>query len=107
MLRKGKHMRTHNPASDPKFAESLAIQALSFLAAEPERLSRFFALTGIDPVEIRQLARERTFLAAVLEHICGDDRLQKALASELACSPAAIDRARQQLAGQDWERDTA
>lgn len=99
-------MRTHRPPSDPKFAESLAIQAISFLAAEPERLSRFLALTGIDPVEIRQLAGQPAFLAAVLEHICGDDRLQGAFAAETGCDPAIVDRARTWLAGHDWERDT-
>jgi len=48
-------------------AESLAIQALSFIAQDPERLGRFLALTGIGPAEIRSAAAEPGFLTGVLE----------------------------------------
>ncbi len=34
-------------------AEGLAIQALTFIAEDPERLGRFLAVTGIGPAEIR------------------------------------------------------
>ena len=39
-----------------EIAENLAIQALSFLAADPERLGRFLAITGIGPDAIRKAA---------------------------------------------------
>jgi hypothetical protein len=54
-------------------AEGLAARALGFLAAEPERLGRFLALSGIDPRHIRAAARERHFLAGVLDHILADE----------------------------------
>ncbi|MGA7973300.1 MAG: DUF3572 domain-containing protein, partial [Pseudolabrys sp.] len=56
-------------------AETVAIQALSFIAAEPERLGRFLGITGIGPAQIREAAREPGFLAGVLDYLAGDERL--------------------------------
>jgi hypothetical protein len=50
-------------------AEALAIQALGFVAADPELLPRFLAITGIEAQAIRQAAREPGFLAGVLQFI--------------------------------------
>jgi hypothetical protein len=54
-------------------AEALAVQALGFLATDPERLGRFLALSGIDPHAIREAAREPHFLAGVLDHLLSDE----------------------------------
>ena len=63
-------------------AESLAIQALTFLAGEPERLARFLALTGIGPAQIRAAAATPGFLAGVLDHIASEDALVTAFAAQ-------------------------
>ena len=71
-----------------KIAENLAIQALWFLAADPERLGAFLAATGIGPEMIRKAAaepviprrrarphlRRRGLLIAVAEHAGADAR---------------------------------
>jgi hypothetical protein len=44
-------------------AKALAIQALAFIAEEPERLGSFIAATGIAPERIRDAARAPDFLA--------------------------------------------
>ena len=80
-------------------AASLAIHALSFLAADPERLGPFLALSGLDPARIREAARNPGFLAAVLDHVSSDDSLLTSFASESGRRPGDIDRARQILAG--------
>jgi hypothetical protein len=87
-------------------AEDLAIAALGFIAAEPERLSRFLALTGIAPDSIRAAAREPQFLVGVLDHVMGDERLLLAFAAENEVDPEAVMRARDAIAGPGWERDT-
>ena len=56
-------------------AEALAVQALSYIAQDGERLGRFLSLTGIGPAEIRSAAREPGFLAGVLDYLAGDERL--------------------------------
>ncbi len=91
---------------DREAAEALAIQALNFLATEPERLGRFLALSGLGPESIRTAAREPGFLAGVLAHLGEDESLLVAFAAEAGVKPAAVDRARRLLIGGDWERET-
>ena len=80
-------------------AEALAVAALSFLAAEPERLGAFLALSGIGPESIRAAAREPHFLAGVLDHVAADERLLVAFAADAGIDPADVGRARTALAG--------
>jgi hypothetical protein len=87
-------------------AEQLAITALTFIAAEPERLGRFLAETGIGPDSIRTAAREPRFLAGVLDHITSDEPMLLAFAAEHDIDPDAVMRARDVLAGPQWDRDT-
>jgi len=87
-------------------AEALAITALGFIAAEPERLGRFLSVTGIGPDSIRAAAREPRFLAGVLDHVAADEQLLLAFATEQDIDPDALMRARELLAGRRWERDT-
>jgi hypothetical protein len=86
-------------------AEGLAIQALTFIAGDGERLGRFLSMTGIGPAEIRQAAREPGFLAGVLDHMASDERLLSAFAAETGADPADIGRARAALGGTSWERE--
>ncbi|HEX9072971.1 MAG TPA: DUF3572 domain-containing protein [Pseudolabrys sp.] len=86
-------------------AEGLAIQALTFIAGDGERLGRFLAVTGIGPAEIRTAAREPGFLVGVLEYMASDDRLITAFASETGLDPADIDRSRTALTASPWERE--
>ncbi len=85
-------------------AEGLAIQALSFIAADEERLGRFLAISGIGPAEIRAAAAEPGFLAGVLDYLAGDERLVTAFAAERGVDPADIARAYAALGGNPWER---
>ena len=71
------------PQMTRELAESVAIQALTFLAEEPERLDRFLALTGIGPESLRDAAREPNFLLGVLDHLAGDERLLHEFATRL------------------------
>jgi hypothetical protein len=84
----------------------MAIQALTFLAEEPERLARFLAATGIAPDQIRAAARTEGFLAGVLDHMLGDENLLVAFATSAGIDPAMVGRARSALrGGRKWERD--
>jgi Protein of unknown function (DUF3572) len=79
-------------------AESLAVQALTFLAGDPERLARFLALTGIGPDRIRSAAASPGFLAGVLDHVASEEALLMAFAEQSGIDPADVARARQALA---------
>jgi hypothetical protein len=85
-------------------AEAVAIQALSYIAQDGERLGRFLSMTGIGPGEIRSAAREPHFLVGVLDYLAGDERLLTDFAREAGHAPATIEAARIALGG-GWERD--
>ena len=72
----------------------LAIQALGFIAEDPQRLADFFAATGITAEQIRAVAAEPAFLAGVLEHMLGDESLLLAFAANAGIDPAEVARAR-------------
>ena len=87
-------------------AQTLAVQALTFIAEDPERMGRFLAVTGLEPGQIRAAAREEGFFAGVLEHMLGDESLLVAFADSAGIDPAEIARARAALGrGRKWERD--
>ena len=92
-------------AMTPEAAEGIAIQALSFIAGDGERLGRFLAATGIGPSEIRAASRQPGFLAGVLEYLASDERLAVAFTSEVGCPPADIAKAHVALGGEPWERE--
>jgi hypothetical protein len=86
-------------------AEALAIQALTFIAADNERLGRFLAVTGIGPAEIRAAAREPRFLVGVLDYLGSDERLAAAFSAEAGFEAADIAKAHSALGGEAWERE--
>ncbi len=91
-------MKAPSPAAR-QAAEMLSIQALSFIAEQPEQLSRFLELSGIDAARIRTAANEPGFLAGVLEHMLADENLLVAFADSAGIDPAEIARARAALGG--------
>jgi hypothetical protein len=86
-------------------AETLAIQALAFLAADTERIARFLAVTGLGPEDIRASASHPDFLGGVLEYLASDERLLIEFTKEIAADPAEIARACATLGRGPHERD--
>jgi hypothetical protein len=94
------------PVQNPReVAEIVAIQALSFIAGEPERLGLFLAESGLGPETLRSAATEPPFLASVLDFVLRDDATVKAFASASQLHPTNIAAARQVLGDPTWERD--
>jgi hypothetical protein len=94
--------RPHNPR---EVAEIVAVQALSFVAGEPERLGLFLAESGLGPDTLRSAANDPHFLAGVLDFVLRDDATVKAFASASQLDPTTIAAARQALGDPQWERD--
>jgi hypothetical protein len=94
------------PIQNPReAAEIVAIQALSFVAGDPERLGLFLAETGIGPETLRTAATDPKFLSHVLDFVLRDDETVKAFASVSQLHPTNIAAARQVLGDPHWERD--
>jgi hypothetical protein len=80
-------------------AQTVAIEALGFLAADPERLSRFLALSGLGPHNLREAATSPGFLAAVIDYLAADEPLLIAFAAAQGIDPVDVTRARDRLSG--------
>jgi Protein of unknown function (DUF3572) len=99
-LTKGKGMRFGGRGDQGgSGAESLAIQALSFLAGEPERLGRFLAVTGLGPENLRNAAESPGFLAGVLTYVAEDEALLMEFAVAADVPPERVAAAHRHLAG--------
>ncbi len=85
-------------------AETLAVQALGFIAEEPQSLSRFLDTSGIAADRVRAAAAEPGFLAGVLAYMLADENLLRAFADRAGIDPAEVARASTALDGL-WERD--
>jgi hypothetical protein len=93
------------PVQNPReVAEIVAIQALSFVAAEPERLGLFLAESGIGPETLRSAAKDPHFLGQVLDFVMRDDATVKAFAAVSKLHPTNIAAAHQALNDPQWER---
>lgn len=86
-------------------AEIVAIQALSFIAGEPERLGLFLAESGIGPETLRSAAKDSHFLGQVLNFVMRDDATVKAFAAASELDPTHVAAAHQALNDPQWERD--
>lgn len=80
-------------------AEALALQALTYIAGDGERLGRFLAATGLGPAEIRRAAAEPGFLLGVLDYLAGDEILLTGFAQEAGFDPFDVGKARLVLSG--------
>jgi Protein of unknown function (DUF3572) len=90
-------------------AEIVAVQALSFLAGNPELLGKFLAESGIGPESLRSAASDPGFLIHVLDFVLRDDETVKAFAKSAELHPTNIMAAREVLGevfgDRTWERD--
>jgi hypothetical protein len=94
------------PVQNPReVAEIVAVQALSFIAGDPERLGLFLAETGIGPETLRTAATDPHFLASVLDFVLRDDATVKAFAGAAQLHPTNVAAAHQALSDPQWERD--
>jgi hypothetical protein len=79
--------------------ETIAIRVLQFIAADPEALSRFMVLTGLEAGQLRAAAGEPGFLSGVLSYIAGDEALLQAFAASAGLDPARVAEAARMAGG--------
>ncbi|WP_378950805.1 DUF3572 domain-containing protein [Mesorhizobium sp. ANAO-SY3R2] len=87
-------------------AEALAVQALGFVASDPELLPRFLAITGIEAQHIRRAAIEPGFLAGVLQFILAHEPTLLRFSEEAGIAPGEVGKAARALplGNEDHER---
>jgi len=80
-------------------SEVIALNCLTFLAEDGERLGRFLALSGVSPEMLRAQAREPSFLAGVFDYLLSDETLLLAFCEARDLKPETVIRARLRLPG--------
>ena len=87
--------RRTTPAVDPDF---IAIQALTYIAANPGHAERFLALSGIGFGDLREAAADPGFLLGVMDYVVGDEPLLLLVAAEAGVTPEAVVQAHDRMA---------
>jgi hypothetical protein len=84
-------------------AETIALQALAFVAKEEELLAKFLTTTGLTPQDLKDHFREPDLLAGVLDAILSDDAVLLAFCNSTSLSPDTLLLARRTLPGGSGE----
>lgn len=84
-------------------AKSLALQALTFLAEEPERIHGFLQTTGLELSELPARIAEPALLLAVLDHLASSEPLLLEFAQGLNLQPEIVGQARRALGEGDTD----
>jgi hypothetical protein len=95
-LKPGRHRR---PNRDD--AETIAFQALGFLAEEPNRIGRFLSLTGMEPASLMEGAETAAVQVAILDHLLGDESLLMVFSGHAGINPEQVAVARSLLADEE------
>jgi hypothetical protein len=85
-------------------AETLALEALAFLAADERRLGALLAQAGWTLEELRAQASEPWVLAGIVDFLLADERLLFAFCAEAGLAPDQPGKARAALAGPGGDR---
>ena len=92
-------MTPSNETTPSGAAHRLALQGLSFIAEDTDRLGQFLASSGFGPTELRARVGDPAFLGGVLDFLLSDEALVVAFADWAAVDPASVLVLRQKLPG--------
>lgn len=82
-------------------AERIGLQALGWIASDPERAGAFLGAAGCGPEDLRARAREPEFLGFVLDFLLGDEPSLLAFCDDAGLKYDVPMRARAALPGGD------
>lgn len=82
-------------------AETLALSALGWIAAQPEVAGQFLATAGASAEELRSRAGDPEFLGFVLDFLMSDEAMLLAFCEDTTTKPDRPMRARAALPGGD------
>lgn len=83
----------------PETAEILALEALGWLAGQPDGIARFLTVSGLEAADLRQAAGDRDLLGSVLDFLLTNEPLLLEFCQDASISPKRIHVARHHLAG--------
>lgn len=78
-------------------ADQVAIDALGYIASEPDLMKRFLDLTGIEASGIREAASQPGFFVGVLDFMLANERDLEEYAYRTGANPETLSIAREKL----------
>jgi hypothetical protein len=81
----------------PEKAEILALQALAWLAGQPDGIARFLAISGLEAADLRRAAGDLDLLGSLLDFLLANEPLLLEFCQDASISPKAIHMARHKL----------
>ena len=98
-------MKSQKDTTVAQDAEATAVAILGWLASEPELLSRFLALTGVMPTEVRNAMNDPGFLAGLVDFLMSHEPTLLAFSDATGIKPEAVVHAHAILSGPDGAGD--
>ena len=81
----------------PERAEILALEALAWLAGQPDVIERFLAASGLDAGDLRRAASDRGLLGAILDFLLENEHLLLEFCEDTSTSAKVVHLARYHL----------
>ena len=96
-------MKSQKDTTAAQDAQAIAVAILGWLAGEPELLTRFLALTGVMPAEVRNAVNDPGFLAGLVDFLMSHEPTLLAFTAATGIKPEAVVEAHAILSGPaDW-----
>jgi hypothetical protein len=90
---------TPKPTMMPEDADTIALKALGFVAGNAEYMSRFLALTGMTPEQLKERPDDPAVLGGVLDFLLQHESVLTAFAEDAELAPDQVAAARRALPG--------
>jgi hypothetical protein len=93
------HPKPTKPTEATFSADEIAVAILTWLGQEPEMLTRFLSLSGLDAGSLRQFATSPGFATALMEFVMAHEPSLMAFSAHSGIAPAAVSAAWQKVSG--------
>lgn len=80
-------------------AQEIAVAILTWLGEEPDMLTRFLSLSGVEASSLRQFSASPGFAAALMEFVMGHEPSLMAFSARSGIAPDVVAAAWQKLSG--------
>ena len=78
-------------------AEILALEALAWLAGQPDAVAKFLTISGLDASDLRRAVGDSDLQGSVLDFLLADDKLLLDFCESASLKPQAVHEARYRL----------
>jgi hypothetical protein len=78
----------------PEKAEILALEALAWLAGQPDGIARFLTVSGLDATDLRRAAGDRDLLGSLLDFLLANEPLLLEFCQNASMPAPAVHKAR-------------